>query len=342
MTNLWNRGPDSAFIVLPTPDSGARFYCASDYAQVDNNAGDITGAGDANIDTPVHIFKHFIWEICSDGTYSAANFRSSGFGSLATAITDLSSKTMDAMCLRVTSPITPDEMIERICSQVPLHIGRSMYDGKWYAAVYQQTPSSDKYFLDVDGSTNYKWKYTQDMLDGSVSVGFTPLDECVNEVHVKAAPFTPSGEYTKEAWVGPSGSNDGNGSDFASRETKAAGSRDDLHIKGTAFIELPDLIWPMQAAYCEYYFDRFHRPRLVISFTTGQRGIGLEPGMATLIDNEMQDYIPIPYYPGDGNGGGTAKEWDDVIFFVRGVQLVSGSGAGGAPFLVNVTLEEIR
>lgn len=200
--------------------------------------------------------------------------------------------------------------------------------------------------MDRDGSTNYKWKYTEDMVDGSVRVGFTPIDECINEVHVRNAPFSPTNQYTKEAWVGPEGSDNSNGSRDESgagdREDQATGSRDDLHIKNSVTLDLPDLIWPLAADYRTYFFDRFSRPRLTISFTTGQRGIGLEPGMATLIDNELQDYIPVPYYPGDGVGGGTAKEWDDIIFFVRDVELVSGSGAGGAPFLVNVTLEEIR
>ena len=333
--------PGKGWFTRPNPN-GSQFFFTADFAQVDDNSGDITGSADGGITSPPLIFKHFIWKMCSNGTYSSSNFRSSGFGSFATCVTDLATIATDTMCMRILEPMTPDELISRISSQTPLHIGRSMYDSKWYAVAYQQSPSSDKYFLDVDGSTNYKWKYTEDIIEGSVQVGFTPLDDCVNEVHVRAAPFSPTGQYTQEAWIGPSGSSDGDGGDFASRESVAAGSRDDLHIKGTISVDLPDLIWPQNAAYCQYLFDRYNRPRMTVSFTTGLRGIGLEPGMATLIDNEMQDYIPIPYYPGDGVGGGTAKEWDDVKFFVRDVSLVSGSGAGGAPFLVNVTLEEIR
>jgi hypothetical protein len=230
-------------------------------------------------------------------------------------------------------------MIERLSQQCPIAIYRSQMDNKWRFVAYQQSPSSDKYFTHPDGTT-YRWKYSEDMIDPTVS--FTPVEDCINEVHILYSMYAPTGQFTKDCWVGPSGSDTGIGSRDQNaaapnnREALAADSRDDYNVKGVLRLECDAVTQDSVARVLrDYYFDRYRRPRLVISFLVpGGRAETLESGMATIIDNELQDYIPCPWYPGPGGSG---KAWADLIFFVREIEMVSDTTG----VIRRVTLEEI-
>jgi hypothetical protein len=333
-----------------TPDiAGARFYSGGGPTIKDNGSGTYTGTAGLAIVNPCHVFKHFTSAICGE---NVNNFQgSTSFGSFSECADDLDAQT-DALAtnenwelvFRILEPQSPDEVRSRLQEHAPLSIFRSMYDNKWKALAYQQSPSSEKYFTDPNGN-NYKVKYTTDVLPGSVRVSKTPLSECVNEVHVRYGMYAPTGAFTRDAWVGPSGSDDGDGTRDQNttspnnREARAAGSRDDLNVKGTLTVEADGIASYYSALVLRnYLFDRLHRPRIVLTMDLGPRFIGLEPGMCLLVDNEMQDYEPVPWYPGDGVGSGTAKEWDDLIFFVRDLAITIQGGVS----IVSVTLEEIR
>jgi hypothetical protein len=311
--------------------SGYNLYAYMSECVQDNAAGDVTGTANANIFLPAHIHKWFTWKVCNPAASPTPGYTSSGFGSYSQAVTDLDNLTEGSWELfyRILEPETPDTMRARIARQAPIDFYVSMLDGAWRAVVYPASgtsPGSHLKFLHPDGSTVYKWDYNTDMLEGTFEWGYTPLDECVNEVHIRYGMYAPTGQYTKDCWVGPNGSDNGTGTDDQNttapntRSALAVDSRDDLHIKHTIYVDCPDMIlFGPALALRNYYFDRFRRPRLWVRFVASPRAATLEPGMVTYLHNNLQDVVPCPWYP----AGASAKEWDDINFFVRSVDVQS-------------------
>lgn len=331
--SLWERVHGQAYV--PRYDGIDGIYFSSGIFIRDDGAGTITGSASATINDPATIFRHFLQLVCGE---SSGNFTTgaSTFGSITQAKTDLDDLVTGSWAgiYRLTDPETGDDMVGRLGAQAPIAFFKSIWDGQWKAPVYPTgSPASYRYFLDPAGNS-YKWKASEDMVEKSIRVGFTPVDQVVNEVHVRFGLHAPTNTYRYDAWVGPSGSDDSAGNTDATRVARAVDSRDDYNIKSALFLDC-DFITSQDIGFVlrDYIFDRFRRPRLVVQFTTFQRAIGLETGMVTLIDDEMQDVCPLPWYPGVLS----ARSWDDMKFFVRDLSFDYSSGN----FLHTVTLEEI-
>jgi hypothetical protein len=321
------------------------------YAQVggiirDDVAGTLTtGYPTTLIATPSLIFRHFGQIVSGE---ASGNFTSgtSVFGSFSDLYDDL--EDYDGLPHEwyvfspVLSPISLSDLAAQFGAEAPCAIFKSASDGKWKGVIYPTgTLGTQQKFLDPAGNP-YKWKVGDDFIESSVSAGFTDLDDCANEVHVSFGLFRPTGSYRFDSWVGPSGSDNGNGTrdqNAASpnnRETYAADSKTVYGIGGVLNISAPTITSYEQAFRLRnYLFDRLSRPRLLVSFTTGGRALGLEPGMVTYIHNDLQQYLPCPWYPGPRFG--TSRSWDQLAFFV---QDVSFEFTGGA-LLHTVNLEEI-
>lgn len=342
---LWNRG--LAIAKEHADDlSGSGIFASSGIVCRDDGSATIAGiTGSGTMSEPLSAWCHFTCLVCGE---SSANFTTgSSFGSFSLARTDLHGLIGAAVWTMwnvIQKPMTPEDFADLLSGQAPIAFHRSLYDNKWKAHVYQQTPDSDRYFLHPDGSTNYKWLVGEDFEADSVVVSFTPVEGVINEIHVKFCYASHAGIFTRDAFISPSRSDDGTGTRDQNttspndRESDAADSKNDYGIKASRDIECPGYAEPdtyTQAyTYRNYVFDRYRRPRMVVKFTTGPRAIGLEPGMVTLIDNTLQDYIPCPWYPGPG---GTARDWDDMKFFVRDLDFDYSDGN----FRHTVTLEEI-
>jgi hypothetical protein len=196
-----------------------------------------------------------------------------------------------------------------------------MYDSKFKAVVYKTSPASDNYFKDPY-SNNYQWSYNEDMIKDSIKVSHTPLENCFNEVRVEFDYYAPTGQYKRMAFVGPTNSDDGNGTRDESipgdRESKSLRVRDELDVTNVLTVRCDQIVqWEQAKQLRNYLFDRYHRPRLIVEFDTWSRACGIEPNMSTLISNDLTDYLPCPKYPDYTS----AINWDDLIFFVNHVSM---------------------
>jgi len=321
---------------LDTVYIGTGAFIRDDDAGTPGTVTGLSGTG-TPISRPPHIFKHFTQLVCGE---SSGNFTTGAttFGSMEDAITDLDgwaslSGNWDVI-YRITDQETPDEMANRLGQQAPIAFFKSQWDGKWKMPAYPTgTPRTAQKFLDPT-STAYKWQVGTDFLADSVQVGYTPLDECVNEVHVRFGLYAPTNTYRYDAFVGPTDSDDGAGTADATREALAVNSRDYYGIKSTLTVTCDTIVNPDIAVRLRnYIFDRFNRPRLQVKFTTLSRAIGLEPGMVTYIHNDLQDYVPLPWYPGPN----ARRQWDEMSFFCKSVAFDYTAGI----FAHTVVLEEI-
>lgn len=317
---LWNRGAYKKQAPVPRMDiSGSRYYCWTEETILDDGSGTYTGTASAPIVSPPAIARYLLTQIGFDTVTTYITTGASTFGSFTTAHTDINGLVSgDWECIaRYTQTQNVSDALNGLMYQAPIAFWRSQLDNMMKAQVYKTTPASQDYFQDLDSAT-YKWKYTEDMIAESVIVSTTPVDEIVNEVHVKFGIYAPTGEYMGDAWVGPSGSDDGTGTadegGANDREDQAADSQTQFAIKNTLTIEADQIYLPAVAvALRNSIFDRFQRPRVVVQFDTWGRATTMDLHMNTLIHNELQDFIPVPKYP----WGGTAVEWDDLIFYVR-------------------------
>ena len=325
-------GPTGVPLYLRRPDPTAYlYYNINDFngGMKDDGAGTITGSANAYISKPPDIWEHFVRFAIGAGQ-PASDYASSGFGSFTQAVTDLDALTDNVTAgakwshfVSILAPITPWKLAEDLCTQAPMTFWRSMLDSQFKCAVYSEAPAAANYFLDPYGN-NYKWSYFEDMLKDSISVGFTPLDECVSEVRVEFDYYAPTGQYKKIAFVGPGNSDNGNGTRDQNsvapenREAHAASVRDDCGRSNPLIVQCPHIVQYEQALKLRnYLFDRFFRPRLLLQFDTWSRASTVEPNMATLVSNDLTDYLPCPKYPIYS----APVNWDDMIFFVNSLSM---------------------
>jgi len=336
----WSKDDHWDTPTMYSPLSG--IYCANGTTIRDDGSGTITGSASATINQPAWIFRHFTQLVCGE---TSGNFTTGAttFGSTNDAKTDLDSFSgSTALALyRIMEPETPDDMASRLGKQFPITFFKSQWDGKWKMPAYPTgTPRTAQKFLDPT-STAYKWQVGSDFLADSVSTSYTQVDECVNEVHVRYGLYLPTNTYRYDAWCGPSGSDDGtgtrdqNGAAPDNRETICANSKTYYGIKSTVTVDCDtnpsDNVLAKKLR--NYIIDRFNRPRLMVKFTTLSRAIGLEPGMVTYIHNDLQDYVPLPWYPGPN----ARRNWDEMSFFCKSVAFDYTAGI----FAHTVVLEEI-
>lgn len=330
---LWNRGdlrPTGQYDGIDTVYIGTGAFIR------DDGSGTIISAG-ATLSRPPHIFRHFAQLVCGE---ASGNFTTGAttYGSVDDAITDLDG--WDSLTgnwdiiYRIAEPETPDDMASRLGQQAPIAFYKSIIDGKWKMPVYPTgSPRTAQYFLDPNG-TAYKWKVGEDFIADSAQVSFTPVDEIINEVHIRFGLYAPTNTYRYDAFVGPSDSDDSVGTTDATREGYAVDTRDDYGIKSTFTVNCDTIVnLDIATRLRNYIFDRFRRPRLLLKFTTLSRAIGLEPGMVCLVSNDLQDYIPLPWYPGPN----ARRNWEDMKFFCKTVSFDYTAGI----FAHTVVLEEI-
>lgn len=317
--HVWSRGYSGP----PAPKGealNALFYAQSLGSMIDDGSGTYTGIAGNPIIWPPAIWHHFA---AVYGGLSSGNFTTgaSTFGSFDAAITALNAKVTGNWDLSLSIPerITPSQLNARLQNLAPLKIYRSMLDGKFKALVYKQTPDTYDYFLDPFGN-NYSWKYSEDM-DPKPMADLTDPDAIVNEIHIRYGGFAPDGSLTKDCWVSAEGSDDGSG---MADQTDALGGTNDRTARATrsvAFygirnattVDAPEIYTDEIAVKLRnYLFDRLWRRRVTLQFLTGGRASDFYQGMATLVDNELQDHVPIPYIPIDG---GSAKRWGDLKFY---------------------------
>jgi len=335
--SLWGRGRGQVNISEPNDLSGARYYSLLQQSIIDDGSGTYTGTNGEDIVFPPAIARYLLIRIGFDTVSTYVTTGSSTFGSFATAFSDLNTLAgIDwEVIARYTQTQTVEDALRGLTYQAPVTFWRSMLDGKMKCQMYKTTPASQDYFQDLD-STTYAWKYSEDMIEGSVRVGLTPKDEIVNEVHVKFKMFAPTGEFLADAWVGPTGSDNGTGtadeSGTGDREDQAIASRDHFGsdpsttyngFKRTLNIYADQIYLPTLAVKLRNtLFDRFQRPRILLQFDTWGRATTMDLHMNTKIDNELQDYVPVPKY----NYTGAAVEWNDLIFYVRKKRIFNDNG----------------
>lgn len=337
---LWSRGAQTGAI---QEQSQLSIYSGSGVIVRDDGSGTITGTADATITRPPWIFRHFTQLVCGE---SGSNFTTGAttFGSVDDAKTDLDTFSGSAMVAlyRILEPETPDDMAARFGAQMPIAFYKSVLDGKWKMPVYPTgSPRTAQKFLAPDGSTVYKWKVGEDFIADSAQASYTSVDSIINEVHVRYGLYVPTNTYKYDSWVGPSGSDDGTGTrdqnagSPENRETICSNSKTYYGVKNAVSIDCDlnpnDNVLAKRLR--NYVIDRFNRPRLELKFSTPSRAIGLEPGMVTLVHNDLQDYLPLPWYPGPN----ARRNWDDMKFFVRDLSFECTAGQ----FPHTVTLEEI-
>lgn len=325
---VWTRGAGHRPIHTPPDISGARFYAAFDESVIDNGGGSYTGTGSEDIVFPPDIARYLLVEMGFDSVTSYITTGAATFGSFDTARTDINALVTGdwEVIARYTQTDTIGNALRGLTYQAPITFWRSQLDNNMKAQVYKTTPASQDYFQDLDAAT-YKWKYTEDMIEDSVIVGFTPKSEIVNEVHVRFGLYAPTGEYTKDAWVGPTGSDDGSGAAdegaAGGREEQATDSQTQFNIKNTLTIYAEQIYRPEMAVVLRNtLFDRFQRPRILVQFDTWGRATAMDLHTNTLIHNELADYVPVPKY----NYSGAAIEWDDLIFYVRKKRIFNDNG----------------
>lgn len=307
-------------------DNGTLFYAQSLGSINDDGSGTYTGAASTPICWPSAIWHHFAVKF---GNLPSGDITTgaSTFGSFSEARDSINAKISGnwEVCVSVPDRTTPSQLIERLESITPMKIYRSMLDGKFKCVVYKQAPDAFDYFLDPFGNA-YAWKYSEDMAR-KPKARLSPLDAVVNEVHVRYAGFAPDGSLTKDCWVSPDGSDDGSGvrdqtgalGTSTDREARAVRSRDFYGAGVTGgfqqsiTIEAPEIYGDDIAVQLRnHIFDRRWRRKVMLDFLTGNRAIDFYQGMATLVDNELEDHVPCPYIPLDG---GSAKRWGDLKFY---------------------------
>ena len=328
--------------VTPELNPQSPIYVGAGTVVRDDGSGTITGTASTTINQPAWIFRHFTQLVCGE---VSGNFTTGAttFGSTNDAKTDLDtfSGSTGIALYRLTSPETPEDMAGRLGSQFPIAFYKSIIDGKWKMPVYPTgSPRTAQYFLDPNG-TAYKWKVGDDFIADSAQISYTPVDEIINEVHIRYGLYLPTNTYRYDAWCGPTSSDDGtgtrdqNGAAPDNRETICINSKTYYGVKSAMAIDCDmnpnDNVLAKKLR--NYIIDRFNRPRLLLKFTTLSRAIGLEPGMVCLVSNDLQDYIPLPWYPGPN----ARRNWEDMKFFCKTVSFDYTAGI----FAHTVVLEEI-
>lgn len=327
-----------------TPDTtGVLFYAAVSEMIKDNGTQITEGAESSghNFSEPPWIFKHHSDRVQGLNTSSVYQNTADTFGSFRDAVADLNDRIGDAVgwkiCYRHLTPERPEDMAIRLMRQAPISFWKSIFTGKWMCHVYQSSPPSWTYHLDADGNAT---KWTFDDFADEPEIFQTSREECINEVHIMWGLFAPTGEFTRDTWVGPSGSDDGSGTRDQNttapenREALAAASKSDYKVKSSVVLECPDIDRQTVAIQMRnYIFDRFSNPRITIVFRTWNKAYGLEPCMTTKISNTLQDYRPCPKY----STSGSPVAWEDLDFFVVSCDRIATSAGD----LYEVVLEEI-
>lgn len=316
-SRLWSRGPG---VGPGRPDmSGELIYVMGDQNQLDDGSGTFTGSAGSSIAWPTSIWHHLGVKLAGLST-SDFEVGSSTFGSFVEARTSLNLKvTGDWDCLlAITDKVRPMQVAERLMSVFPLAIYRSMLDSKFKAVVYKLSPDSFDYFKAPNGSSHVWMPGETD----EPRAGLSPYDAVVNEVHVRYGHYAPTGELTKETYVSPDGSDDGNGTRDQTGAITASNDREARAVRSKAIwgqrsitVDIPEVYTDEIAVVVRnWLFDMYWRRKVVLTFVTGQRAIQFEPLMATLVSSTLQDRCPIPYSPLDG---GAAKSWGDLKFYGR-------------------------
>jgi hypothetical protein len=346
--DLWSRGGNQRRLrgtdKPPQDTSGWQYYALTDDAVKDANPAIHTSTNSDDIVRPCDIYHYLVRQI---GGLAGGSMHttSSTFGSFTQARIDLDAKLASGswdIVYRILEPEDQNETAARLSSQCPIAFWRSQWDSKVRAQVYKSTPDTWDYFPNPDGDA-HSWSWDTDILKDSLLIGTVPADQCYSEIHVKYDLHAPTGQYMKECWVGPAGSDDGTGTRDQNaaapenRETIADYRRDNLGIKRTLTVECDQLYLDTTAvAFRNYLFDR-SRPRVVVRFDTWARVIGLEPNMATLMSDDLLDNVgPPPVYPGMSTG--SVQAWSDLKFFVAAPVTLRGTQNG---MIGTVILEEI-
>lgn len=322
----------------PNDFSGSRYYASFNESILDDNT--YTGTAGEDVVFPPAIAHYLLVEIGFGSVTSYITTGASTFGSFANANTDINGLVggdWEIIARYTTEPTTIREAIRGMEAQAPFTTWRSTLDNKMKCEVYKETPDSHDRFTDFTGAA-YSWSYKEDMIEGSVRVTMSPLEEIINEVHVKHALYAPSGEYTRDAWVGPSGSDNGSGTadenGAGDRKDQASESVTQFGIKRAITVSADQIYLPAVAvALRNKMFDRFHRPRILVTFDTWGRATTMDLNMVTSLANDLTDFCQVPKYP----YGGAAVEWNDIEFYVRLKSLFNDNGR----IRHRVTLEEI-
>ena len=306
--------------------AGSQFYSAQQYPLYDDGSGSVTHVAGTVIKNPIHIHKYraqmlagepdssFTWGLDVFGSYqqAAARLDLLSFGGLA----------WDVM-YRVSKPETPDETAARLMSQGPFCIWRSINTGKWMAEVYPVggAISASSVFVDSDFQT-VRWSLARDVKD-TPGPSTSLLEDCANEIHVRWRMFAPTGAFTKDTWVSPSGSDDGDGV----ADESGAGQRADrmfesiqiYGIKGSLPILCDQITHKKQAQVLRNFAaDRLYRPRIVVPMKLWALAEGLEPNMITYLDDDWGARYGVPLYPGQT---GSQRRWSSIPFRVAQVEL---------------------
>lgn len=329
----WSKVGDLTSTNSINPDS-YQFYAQHKNSLRDDGTGDYAGAS-AYIKNPATFAKMIL---CEFGGLSTSDIQTGAgvFGAFDQAATDLDALVTGdwEIIYRHLQQGTVGSALQRLMGQAPMAFWQSQRTGKWMAEVFKRTPAARQKFKDAAGNV-YKWKYLSDLLPyGEPVFTFTPPDEVLNEVHIHYALSAFTGQYTRDCWVGPDGSDDGTGTrdqtgaigTSTDREIRATDSRNDWHVYNVHHVYADQIYRPEQAKVLrDYIFDMAYRPRMLAALPTWNLAAGLEPNMVTYIENsqELLDDYGVPRYPGHG---GSQIGWDSIPWLVTDFPRVSEGG----------------
>lgn len=329
----WSKIGDVAATNSINPDS-YQFYAHHKNSLRDDGTGNYAGVN-AYIKNPVTFGKMLLGEF---GGIAAADFTTGAgvFGSFDQAASDLDGLVAGdwEIIYRHLEQGTIGSALQRMMGQSPLSFWQSQRTGKWMAEVFNRTISARQKFKDAAGNV-YQWKYLSDLLPyGDPVFTFSPTDEVVNEVHVHYAMSAYTGQYTRDCWVGPDGSDNGTGTRDQTdaiggtndREARSSDSRSDWHVYNPHHVYADQIYRPAEAVILRnHLFDMAYRPRMLAALPTWNMAAGLEPNMVTYIENsqDLLDDYGVPRYPGHG---GSQIGWDSIKWLVTDFPRVSENG----------------
>jgi len=216
-------------------------------------------------------------------------------GSFAQARTDLNALSADSsyrLAVILWKPLWIEEVVAELRRHCPgLIFYRSHIDNKFQLVCYQSSPSAEK-----DYATTISWD-AHICQDYPFRVTETPIDEIYTRIYVHYRWFAPQSQTIRTAFVTPSGSDDGEGNDDATRESNASTYETRYGTQNVWEGSFPWIIdKDVAVALRNYYFDRLSQSLLRVEFTSFLNLSDLRLGHIINFSDDIDSHVVYPKY----------------------------------------------
>ncbi len=301
--------------------------------QKDEDPAVWTGTASSLITNPVDISHHLLVKRGKGLATTDFNITSGGsltMGSFVQARTDLNAKSADAtykLSVFLAEPINVWDAVAEIQRHCPgLAIYRSAVDNKFQAIVFEGTPGSEKTYTPAFSWADHIAHDQPFKLQESDSA-----DICTR-VYVHYHWFAPEGKCLRTAFITPTDSDDGEGTEDNTRETAAGTSETNYGTKNVFDASFPWIIDKDTAvAQRDFLFDRFSAPKLAVEFSTFLNAADLRLGHVISFDADVDTHMPYIKY-------GDTATWAAKKFQV--IELKHRLREG-RPYIITVTAVEV-